>query len=387
MRGSDSVIASSSARSRTTQSPMTRCQSRFPSRATTSAPSWRRFRSRRTGRTARRFVIDVVSFFSATPPPFRTLACATETVPGSPARSCAQLPRRRSLSRKTSRCGTRKRTRLPSRGGPRQRYDFARHAPVDRPAPKAPMRAALCGCSRRILCGDASETTARLQKADSQASFVAGASSRGSGGYARGELVEPLSPIVYTSTPRLRRAGAHTCAGGSRTGRDPSEGVVQNGFSPGSSERDGDLTGIRRIFAIRSCGGQRSRAQRGRPEHLGSRTGEIIETTYVLSHHMRSYRNRLLIETGSANPVARTLDCLNSSWRDDAKGHPLRCHSMRSPPHKIASSSIPIDPAKRVLASRYGVSMRHGLRAPELHRATGRQSYANVVRATPRPLR
>jgi hypothetical protein len=37
------------------------------------------------------------------------------------------------------------------------------------------------------------------------------------------------------------------------------------------------------------------------------RTGEIIESDVIWYHnHLRSYRNRYLLETGAANPTART---------------------------------------------------------------------------------
>jgi hypothetical protein len=39
------------------------------------------------------------------------------------------------------------------------------------------------------------------------------------------------------------------------------------------------------------------------------RTGEIIESDVIWYHnHLRSYRNRYLLETGAANPSARTLN-------------------------------------------------------------------------------
>jgi hypothetical protein len=38
------------------------------------------------------------------------------------------------------------------------------------------------------------------------------------------------------------------------------------------------------------------------------RSGEIIASDIIWYHnHLRSYRNRLMVETGAANPVARSL--------------------------------------------------------------------------------
>jgi hypothetical protein len=45
------------------------------------------------------------------------------------------------------------------------------------------------------------------------------------------------------------------------------------------------------------------------PSVSDPRTGEIIESDVIWYHnHLRSYRNRYLLETGAANPSARTLN-------------------------------------------------------------------------------
>ena len=44
------------------------------------------------------------------------------------------------------------------------------------------------------------------------------------------------------------------------------------------------------------------------PSVSDPRTGEIIESDIIWYHnHLRSYRNRLMVETGAANPAARSL--------------------------------------------------------------------------------
>src|SRR5699024_9669980 len=56
------------------------------------------------------------------------------------------------------------------------------------------------------------------------------------------------------------------------------------------------------------------------PSVSDPRTGEIIESDIVWYHnHMRSYRNRLMIETGAANPEARKL-----KLDDDLIGETMR---------------------------------------------------------------
>ena len=45
------------------------------------------------------------------------------------------------------------------------------------------------------------------------------------------------------------------------------------------------------------------------PSVSDPRTGEILESDIIWYHnHLRSYRNRYLLETGAANPKARTLN-------------------------------------------------------------------------------
>ena len=45
------------------------------------------------------------------------------------------------------------------------------------------------------------------------------------------------------------------------------------------------------------------------PHTSDPRTGEIINSEITWYHnHMRSYRNRLMLETGAANPAARSLN-------------------------------------------------------------------------------
>ena len=100
------------------------------------------------------------------------------------------------------------------------------------------------------------------------------------------------------------------------------------------------------------------------PSTSDPRTGEIIESDITFYHnHMRSYRNRLLIETGAANPVARTLD-----MPEELMGETMRKvithevgHAIGLPHNMIASSSIPIDSLRSAsFASRYGVSLTNG---------------------------
>ena len=82
------------------------------------------------------------------------------------------------------------------------------------------------------------------------------------------------------------------------------------------------------------------------PSVSDPRSGEIIESDIIWYHnHMRSYRNRLMIETGAANPGARAL-----KLDDDLIGETMRQviaheigHALGLPHNMIASSSFPVD--------------------------------------------
>ena len=97
------------------------------------------------------------------------------------------------------------------------------------------------------------------------------------------------------------------------------------------------------------------------PSTSDPRTGEIIESDITWYHnHMRSYRNRLLIETGAANPAARTLEI-----PEDLMGETMRQvithevgHAIGLPHNMVASSrrSRSTRCASRRSRSRYGVS-------------------------------
>ena len=90
------------------------------------------------------------------------------------------------------------------------------------------------------------------------------------------------------------------------------------------------------------------------------RTGEIINSEITWFHnHMRSYRNRLLLETGAANPAARTLDI-----PEDLMGETMRQvitheigHALGLQHNMVASSSFPVEKLRDPkFTSQYGVS-------------------------------
>lgn len=130
--------------------------------------------------------------------------------------------------------------------------------------------------------------------------------------YARGELVEPIKPIIYYLDPatpdKLRpyiKQGiedwqkAFETAGFKNAiiAKDPPTFAEDPEFSP----EDIRYSVIRYVAST-------TRNAMG-PSVSDPRTGEIIESDVIWYHnHLRSYRNRYLLETGAANPSARTLE-------------------------------------------------------------------------------
>ena len=82
------------------------------------------------------------------------------------------------------------------------------------------------------------------------------------------------------------------------------------------------------------------------PRVSDPRTGEIIESDIIWYHnHLRSYRNRYLLETGAANPKARTLDTPEGEIGEMIRrviSHEVG-HALGLPHNMKASSAYPVD--------------------------------------------
>ncbi len=82
------------------------------------------------------------------------------------------------------------------------------------------------------------------------------------------------------------------------------------------------------------------------PSVSDPRTGEIIESDIIWYHnHLRSYRNRYLLETGAANPKARTLDTPEEEIGEMMRrviSHEIG-HALGLPHNMKASSAYPVD--------------------------------------------
>lgn len=129
--------------------------------------------------------------------------------------------------------------------------------------------------------------------------------------YARGELVEPIKPIVYYLDPATPEKLRKYIKQGIEEWQKPFETA---GFKNAiiakdapTKEEDPDFSPEDVRYSVIRYVASTTRNAVG-PSVSDPRTGEIIESDVIWYHnHLRSYRNRYLLETGAANPSARTL--------------------------------------------------------------------------------
>ena len=181
--------------------------------------------------------------------------------------------------------------------------------------------------------------------------------------YARGELVEPIKPIVYYIDP-----GTPT-----RWKRYVKEGVEnwqhvfeKAGFKNAimakdapTKEQDPDFDMDDTRYSVVRWAASLVRNATG-PHTHDPRSGEIINSEITWYHnHMRSYRNWLMMETGASNPAARSLDI-----PEELMGETMRQvitheigHALGLQHNMMASASFPTDSLRSpTFTSKYGVS-------------------------------
>jgi len=130
--------------------------------------------------------------------------------------------------------------------------------------------------------------------------------------YARGELVEPVKPIVYYLDPGTPESLQKYIKQGIEDWQKPFESagfknaiIAKDAPSP---EEDPEFSPEDIRYSVVRYVASTTRNAVG-PSVSDPRSGEIIESDIIWYHnHLRSYRNRYLLETGAANPKARTLD-------------------------------------------------------------------------------
>jgi hypothetical protein len=130
--------------------------------------------------------------------------------------------------------------------------------------------------------------------------------------YAKGELVEPIKPIVYYIDPATPENLRKYIKQGIEEWQKPFETAgFKNAIiakDPPSKEEDPDFSPEDIRYSVIRYVASTTRNAVG-PSVSDPRTGEIIESDIIWYHnHLRSYRNRYLLETGAANPSARTLN-------------------------------------------------------------------------------
>ena len=129
--------------------------------------------------------------------------------------------------------------------------------------------------------------------------------------YVKGELVEPVKPIVYYLDPATPEKLRKYIKKGIEEWQKPFE---KAGFKNAiiakdapTKEEDPDFSPEDIRYSVIRYVASTTRNAMG-PSVSDPRTGEIIESDVIWYHnHLRSYRNRYLLETGAANPTARTL--------------------------------------------------------------------------------
>lgn len=167
--------------------------------------------------------------------------------------------------------------------------------------------------------------------------------------YNRGELVEPIKPIVYYLDPgtpeKLRKY--------IKQGVDDWAKVFETaGFKnaimakyPPTKEEDPEFSMEDIRYSSIRYVASTTRNATG-PSVSDPRTGEIIESDIIWYHnHLRSYRNRYLLETGAANPSARTLDTPAEEIGEMMRmviSHEVG-HALGLPHNMAASYAYPVD--------------------------------------------
>lgn len=130
--------------------------------------------------------------------------------------------------------------------------------------------------------------------------------------YARGELVEPVKPIVYYLDPGTPENLKEYIKQGIEDWQKPFETagfknaiIAKDAPTP---EEDPEFSPEDIRYSVVRYVASTTRNAVG-PSVSDPRSGEIIESDIIWYHnHLRSYRNRYLLETGAANPSARTLN-------------------------------------------------------------------------------
>lgn len=167
--------------------------------------------------------------------------------------------------------------------------------------------------------------------------------------YNRGELVEPVKPIVYYLDPATPIKWRPYFKQGIE---DWNTAFEKAGFKnaiiakdPPTKEEDPDFSPEDVRYSTVRYVASTTRNAVG-PSVTDPRTGEILESDIIWYHnHLRSYRNRYLLETAAANPKARTLDTPEEEIGEMMRrviSHEIG-HALGLPHNMKASSAYAVD--------------------------------------------